>query len=179
MPACAPAWLAVHVALPHLPHTMAAQDPDPAQLPGGLQLQGVLPQARGPGGSRISRHRRLQPPGCPYSSSSQAAATGGHCSITPARSRMNCFRSSQPPACALLLPTQHFYHPLRETLPYFSFSSSQKFPEPLEVPISISASPWGILQMPEKPWHPPVVGSALRLGCAVQCLKGKTETPLL
>lgn len=99
-------------------------------------------------------------------------------SLLPA-SRMNCFRSSQPPACELLLPTQHFCHPLRETLPYFSFSSSQKFPEPLEVPISISASPWGILQMPENPGHPPAVGSVLRQGCAVQWLKGKTETPLL
>lgn len=83
------------------------------------------------------------------------------------------------PAGELLLPTQHFCHPLREALPYFSFSSGQKFPEPLEVPISISESLWGALQMAGSPWHPPAVGSALRQACAVQWLKGKTETPLL
>lgn len=40
--------------------------------------------------------KRLQLPGCLCSPASQAAATGGHCSIAPARGRINCFRSSRP-----------------------------------------------------------------------------------
>lgn len=46
----------------------------------------------------------LQPPGCPCSPSSQAAATGGHCSITAASSTMNCSGSSQllPASCFCL-----------------------------------------------------------------------------
>jgi len=60
--ASAPAWLQVRVVLPCLPHAVVDQEPHPAQRPGGLQLQGALPQAQGPVGEGAQGAGGCSPP---------------------------------------------------------------------------------------------------------------------